>query len=81
MNNSNLKLFFILILIFISTLFVGQNTQIVTINVFLETYSMPVSIVVVSTLLIGILIGWFFKGNSNNKQKKTIEPEDPEVSG
>ena len=80
MNSSNFKLIFILILIFIATLFIGQNTQIVTVNLLLKTYSMSVAIVVVSMLLIGILVGWFFKGNNNSKEKKTIEKVDAESS-
>jgi len=80
LNSSNFKLIFILILIFIATLFIGQNTQIVTVNLLLKTYSMSVAIVVVSMLLIGILVGWFFKGNNNSKEKKTIEKVDAESS-
>jgi len=66
-------LIFILILIFISTLFIGQNTQEVTVNLLFQTYSTSVAIVVVSMLLIGILVGWFFKGNNNSNKKETIE--------
>ena len=73
MNSSNFKLIFILILIFISTLFIGQNTQEVTVNLLFQTYSTSVAIVVVSMLLIGILVGWFFKGNNNSNKKETIE--------
>ncbi len=78
MNSSNIKLIFILILIFISTLFIGQNTQEVTVNLLFQTYSPSVAIVVVSMLIIGILVGWFFKGNNNSKEKKPIEKVNTE---
>ncbi len=75
MNNSNFKLVFILTLILVAALFLVQNTQVVNINVIFWSYSMSVSIVVVSMLILGILIGWFLKSYISYKSKKSIEPE------
>lgn len=70
MNNANFKLVLILTLVFFATLFLIQNTQVVDINILIWTYSMSVSLVVVSILLTGILVGWFLKSYSVHKKKK-----------
>lgn len=83
MNNANFKLVAILTLIFLATLFLIQNTQVANINILIWTYSMSVSLVVVSILLIGVLVGWFLKSYSVHKKKKATkimqenENEDP----
>lgn len=79
MNSSNLKLVAILTLIFIATLFLIQNTQVVNINIFIWTYAMSVSIVVVSTLIIGVLVGWFLKSYLNHKKKKLSQESPPYI--
>ncbi len=73
MKNSNFKLVFILVLIFLATLFLIQNTQVVDINVLVWTYSMSASIIVVSMLLLGVLIGWFLKSYVAYKTKKVTD--------
>lgn len=73
MNNSNFKLIIILILILATILFLVQNTQVVNITVIFWTYSISVSIVVVSMLIVGILIGWFLKSYTSYKNRKSIE--------
>lgn len=70
MNSSNLKLILILALIFITTVFSGQNIQVVNINVLVWTYYMSVSIVIISMLIIGVLFGWFLKSYVNHQNKK-----------
>jgi uncharacterized integral membrane protein len=76
MNSSNLKLVVILTLIFIATLFLIQNTQVVNINILVWTYYMSVSLVVVSTLIVGILVGWFFNSYLSHKKKKQSDNEN-----
>lgn len=76
MNSSNMKLVVILTLIFIATLFLIQNTQVVNINILVWTYYMSVSLVVVSTLIVGILVGWFFNSYLNHKKKKKSDNEN-----
>ena len=73
MKNSNFKLILVLILILVSTLFLVQNTQVVNINVIFWTYSIYVSIIVVSMLTVGILIGWFLKSYISYKNRKAIK--------
>ncbi len=76
MNNSNFKLIIILVLILVATLFLVQNTQVVNISVIFWTYSMSVSIVVVSMLIVGILIGWFLKSYITYKNKKVTDLDE-----
>jgi len=76
MNNSNFKLILILILILVATLFLVQNTQVVDINVIFWTYSMSVSIAVVSMLIIGILIGWFLNSYITYKNKQSQKMDE-----
>lgn len=71
MNNSNFKLIIILFLVLVTALFLVQNTQVVDISVIFWTYSMSVSIVIVSMLIVGILIGWFLRSYISYKNKKT----------
>jgi uncharacterized integral membrane protein len=61
------------VLIFLATLFLIQNTQVVDINVLVWTYSMSASIIVVSMLLLGVLIGWFLKSYVAYKTKKVTD--------
>jgi len=70
MNNSNFKLIIILFLILVATLFLVQNTQVVNISVIFWTFSMSVSIVIVSMLIVGVIIGWFLKSYITYKNKK-----------
>ncbi len=79
MNNSNFKLIIILILILVATLFLVQNTQVVNISVIFWTYSMSVSIVIVSMLIVGILIGWFLKSYISYKNKKNRDLDEDAV--
>ncbi len=79
MNNSNFKLIIILILILVATLFLVQNTQVVNISVIFWTYSMSVSIVVVSMLIVEILIGWFLKSYISYKNKKNRDLDEDAV--
>ncbi len=78
-NNSNFKLFVILMLVFIATIFLAQNTQVVKINLLLWSYSMSVSIAIVLMLIIGILVGWFFKSYLVHKKRKLTEKENAEI--
>ena len=76
MNNSNIKLIIILFLILLASVFLVQNTQVVNIRIIFWNYSLSVSIVIVSMLIVGILIGWFLKSYisyKNNKSKVPIE--------
>ena len=73
MKYTNLKLVLILLLIFLATLFLIQNTQVVKINILLWSYSMSVSIIIVSMLLFGVLIGWFLKSYTAYRNKKSAE--------
>ena len=70
LNNSNFKLFVILTLVIIATIFLVQNTQVVNINLLLWTYSISVSLAIVSMLIIGILVGWFLKSYLAHKKKE-----------
>ncbi|MBU0474014.1 MAG: LapA family protein [Bacteroidetes bacterium] len=72
MNSSNFKLVLILALIFITTVFSGQNIQIININVLVWTYYMSVSIVIISMLIVGVLFGWFLKSYVNHQNKKVL---------
>ncbi len=82
MNSPNFKLIAILTVIFMATLFLIQNTQVADINILIWTYSMSVSLVIVSILLIGILVGWGLKSYSVHKKKNafTTKPEDNKSS-
>ncbi len=70
LNNSNFKLFVILTLVIIATIFLVQNTQVVNINLLLWTYSISVSLAIVSMLIIGILVGWFLKSYLAHKKNE-----------
>jgi len=80
LNNPNFKLIIILSLIFITTVFLLQNTQVVNINVLIWTYYMSVSLIVISMLIVGILFGWFMKSYVNHKKKKKVEKQHVEES-
>jgi len=76
MNNVNIKLIFLLLLVFAATLFLIQNTHVAKINILFWSYSMSVSLVIISMLIIGILFGWFLKSYINHKQKKKAIKEE-----
>ena len=76
MNNSNIKLIIILFLILVASLFLVQNTQVVNIRIIFWTYSLSVSIVIVSMLIVGILIGWFLKSYISYKKNKSKDLDD-----
>ncbi len=78
-NNSNFKLVLILSLIAIATLFLVQNTQVVNINFLLWSYSISVSLAIVSMLIVGILVGWFSKSYIAHKKKKLSKDEEVEI--
>ncbi|PIQ10071.1 MAG: hypothetical protein COW71_03765 [Ignavibacteriales bacterium CG18_big_fil_WC_8_21_14_2_50_31_20] len=80
LNNPNFKLIIILALIFITTIFLLQNTQVVNINVLIWTYYMSVSLIVISMLIVGTLFGWFMKSYVNHKKKKKAEKQLVEES-
>ena len=73
MSIQNIKLSTTLILVICATVFLIQNTQVVDINVLFWTISMSGSIMVVSLLIIGFLIGWFLNGYLSNKKNKVSE--------
>ncbi len=79
LNNSNFKLFVILTLIIIATIFLIQNTQVVNINLLLWTYSISVSLAIVSMLIIGILVGWFLKSYFAHKKKRLSKKDEPKI--
>jgi uncharacterized integral membrane protein len=76
MNNSNTKLIIILFLILVASLFLVQNTQVVNIRIIFWTYSLSVSIVIVSMLIVGILIGWFLKSYISYKNNKSKDLDE-----
>ena len=79
MNSSNIKLIFILFLILIASVFLAQNTQVVNISIIFWKYSFSVSIVIVSMLIVGILIGWFLKSYISYKNNKSKGPNEDTV--
>ncbi len=78
MNSSNIKLIIILFLILVASVFLAQNTQVVNISIIFWKYSLSVSIVIVSMLIVGILIGWFLKSYISYKNNK-LKGQDEDI--
>jgi uncharacterized integral membrane protein len=72
------KIILFMIIIVLFTIFVSQNNQIVTINVFFWQYNFSAIILIVMTGFIGVLLGLIFdsifRTSKKNKDKKTIHP-------
>lgn|GEM_PF-3052433 len=75
MNSSNFNFIVVLILVFVTTVFLLQNTQVINVNVLVWTYYTSVAIIIISMLFTGILFGWFMKGYSYHKNKKLMAKE------
>ncbi len=67
------RIFIILMLIVLFTIFVTQNTQAVDINVFFWNFSSSAIIIIVITGVVGVIIGLIlasiFKSSKKNKSK------------
>ncbi len=58
----NLKLALILLLVILSVLFVAQNVAVVEIGFLYWRASMSSALLIIFTLMIGFVIGWFLHG-------------------
>lgn len=71
----NLKLFAILALIALATIFIVQNTDIVELRFLFWTIAMSRALMFVFLILGGVLTGWLLRGHMLNKseRKKTTD--------
>ena len=67
----NFKITLVVILIFLTLIFVAQNIQVVTVSFLFWEISMSRAILLFFSLLIGFIIGWFLNSYlSYRKDKK-----------
>jgi uncharacterized integral membrane protein len=64
------KVIILLIIVFLFTIFVSQNTEVITINVLLWTVNMSRIVLISLTLLFGVLIGFIIASMASSSQKK-----------
>lgn len=64
------KVIILLIIVFLFTIFVSQNTEVITINVLLWTFQMSLIVIMSLTGLFGVLIGFIIASMASSSQKK-----------
>ena len=70
----NFKIFSILTLIILAAIFITQNVTVVEVNLFFWQVTISRALLIVINLLIGFLLGWFFKSYTGYKKTKSIKP-------
>jgi uncharacterized integral membrane protein len=63
-----IKNIFVVILLVFLFIFTLQNTQVVEVRLFLWTVSMSRALMLLGTLLIGFIAGWFLRSARLNKE-------------
>ncbi len=79
----NLKLFTLLALISLTSIFIVQNTDVVELRFLFWTMDMSRALMVVFLMLIGVVIGWFLHGHmlhkkQSNKMDKRLDHDEHE---
>jgi uncharacterized integral membrane protein len=64
------KVVILLIIVFLFTVFVSQNTTVITINAFLWTFQMSLIVIMSLTGLFGVLIGFIVASISQSSKRK-----------
>ena len=72
----NFKIFSILTLIILAVIFITQNVTVVEVNLFFWQVTISRALLIVTTLLIGFLLGWFIKSYTGYKATKNIKPQE-----
>jgi uncharacterized integral membrane protein len=76
----NLKIFAILLLIIVAAIFVTQNVTVVDVNLLFWPQKISLALLIIISLLLGFLLGWFIKSYLNykkSKANKSLEKENP----
>lgn len=77
----NLKLYFILVLIALASIFIVQNVEVVELRFLFWTLAMSRALLFVFLVLVGIALGWFLRGHfvhkaEDNAMKATKTTKD-----
>ncbi len=64
------KIIIVMILVILFTVFVSQNTEIISITIFLWKVQIPTIVLISITLLLGIILGFFVEAIFNLKKNK-----------
>ena len=66
----------IIILSLLVVIFTTQNAVLVTVKLWLVTFKIPLSLLIIFSLLIGFIVGWLFLFKELKTRQKTIEEKD-----
>jgi uncharacterized integral membrane protein len=76
----NLKIFAILLLIIVAAIFVTQNVTVVDVNLLFWPQKISLALLIIISLLLGFLLGWFIKSYLNYKKSKASKSLEKENS-
>jgi uncharacterized integral membrane protein len=76
----NLKIFAILLLIIVAAIFVTQNVTVVDVNLLFWPQKISLALLIIISLLLGFLLGWFIKSYLNYKKSKANKSLEKENS-
>lgn len=68
----NFKLAMILILSSISVMFVAQNVAVVKVKFMAWNFSIPSSLLIIFTLFIGFILGWFVQSYISYRKSRDV---------
>jgi uncharacterized integral membrane protein len=75
----NFKIFSILTLIILAAIFITQNVTVVEVNLLFWNVTISRALLIVISLLIGFLLGWFVKSYTGYKKVKENKPSKKEI--
>ncbi len=65
-----LKIIIVMLLVILFTVFVSQNTELISITIFLWKVQIPTIVLISITLLLGIILGFFVEAIFDLKKNK-----------
>lgn len=72
--NTTIRLYAVLALIALGTVFIVQNTEVVEVRLLFWTVAMSRALLIVFLLLLGFVLGWLLRGHfSHRKEQKRLE--------
>lgn len=73
-----LKIIIVMLLVILFTVFVSQNTELISITIFLWNVRIPIIVLISITLLVGIILGFFVEAIFDLKKNK--ENKSPHIN-
>lgn len=74
--NTNFRLYAVLLLIALGTIFIVQNTDVVEVRLLFWTVAMSRALMIIFLLLLGLVLGWLLRGHFFNRAAQQDDQEE-----